>query len=179
MKPCGQFCDLFFYIFFLHMTRYSSWCIWRFLDALSEIDPVAILVLSAKQIAYAASMDEIMWYVKWLCLVTVFDLCVSSFACEDSFTKVKCYTDILRGTKKLILMEASQSLMSDSVWMLKYLQMSFAHGADLPWAVFKPSGLLLNVIVRHRNCTQMIRSEGHRMPLFMCSWIQEVSEKVY
>lgn len=76
-------------------------------------------------------------------------------------------------------MEASQSLMSDSVWMLKYLQMSFAHGADLPWAVFKPSGLLLNVIVRHRNCTQMIRSEGHSVPLFMCSWIQEMSEKVY
>lgn len=75
--------------------------------------------------------------------------------------------------------KASQSLMSDSVWMLKYLQMSFAHRADLPWAVFKPSGLLLNVIVRHRNCTQMIRSEGHSVPLFMCSWIQEVSEKVY
>jgi len=69
--------------------------------------------------------------------------------------------------------------MSDSLWMLKYLQMSFTHGADLPWAVFKPSGLLLNVIVRHRNCTQMIRSEGHSVPLFMCNWIQEVSEKVY
>lgn len=76
-------------------------------------------------------------------------------------------------------MEASQSLMSDSVWMLKYLQMSFAHGADLPWAVFKPSGLLLNVIVRCRNCTQMIRSEGHSVPLFMCSCIQKVAEKVY
>lgn len=76
-------------------------------------------------------------------------------------------------------MEACQSLMSDSVWMLKYLQMSFAHGADLPWAVFKPSGLLLNVIVRRRNCTQMIRSEGHSVPLFMCSCIQKVAEKVY
>lgn len=29
-----------------------------------DIDPVAMLVLSAMQIAYAASMDEIMWYAK-------------------------------------------------------------------------------------------------------------------
>lgn len=41
-----------------------------------DIDPVAMLVLSAMQIAYAASMDEIMWYAKWCCLVTVFNLCV-------------------------------------------------------------------------------------------------------
>lgn len=80
------------------------------LDALSDVDDMAMLVLSAMQIANATRTDEIMWYAMWCCPVSLWSLREDewrSYACEDWFTEVRhkgSFTDILHGTMKLILM---------------------------------------------------------------------------